>query len=63
MKRFDRDWFESFCGNGTQNCVEVRVSACLDTCGSKVQDSPVLTFGAEQWAAFVAGVADGRLGR
>ncbi|RCG15201.1 DUF397 domain-containing protein [Streptomyces diacarni] len=58
-----RDWFKSSYSNGTQNCVEVRIDEAVDTRDSKVTAGPVLTFGTEQWATFVAGVADGQLGR
>ncbi|MFI8850739.1 DUF397 domain-containing protein [Streptomyces sp. 891-h] len=57
------DWFKSSYSNGTQNCVEVRIAEAVDTRDSKRTDGPVLTFAAEQWAAFVAGVADGQLDR
>ncbi|MFE9387508.1 DUF397 domain-containing protein [Streptomyces sp. NPDC007025] len=57
------DWFKSSYSNGTQNCVEVRIAEAVATRDSKVTGGPVLTFGAQQWATFVAGVADRRLDR
>ncbi|MFE0877328.1 DUF397 domain-containing protein [Streptomyces smyrnaeus] len=56
-------WFKSSYSNGQANCVEVRLGGDVSTRDSKQADGPVLSFGAEQWAAFVAGVADGQLGR
>jgi hypothetical protein len=48
----------SFCGNGA--CVEVaEFDGAYLVRDSKVEDSPVLTFTAEEWTAFVAGVTAG----
>ncbi|GAA2619257.1 DUF397 domain-containing protein [Streptomyces axinellae] len=56
-------WFKSSYSNGTQNCVEVRFDERVGTRDSKAPTGPVLTFGADQWTAFVMGVAEGELDR
>ncbi|MGI5353286.1 DUF397 domain-containing protein [Streptomyces sp. CA-250714] len=57
-------WRKSSYSNGQSACVELAPTAeGVAARDSKCTDGPVLTFGAQQWAAFVAGVADRRLGR
>lgn len=56
-------WRKSSYSNGQSACVEVRMAEAVAARDSKYADGPVLTFGTGQWGAFVAGVAEGRLGR
>ena len=59
----DAAWFKSSRSNGQSACVEVAFvgSETVATRDSKDEGGPVLTFAAEQWAAFVSGAANGDL--
>ncbi|WP_431982532.1 DUF397 domain-containing protein [Streptomyces qinglanensis] len=57
-------WRKSSYSNGQSACVELAPTADgVAARDSKCTGGPVLTFGAQQWATFVAGVADRRLDR
>lgn len=52
----------SFCGNGA--CVEMDIASTADVVmrDGKNPAGPMLTFGREQWLAFVAGCEAGEFG-
>jgi Domain of unknown function (DUF397) len=50
-------WRKSSASSSNANCVEVRGQGdVVDVRDSKNPDGPVLSFGPDEWAAFVAGV-------
>jgi hypothetical protein len=50
-------WRKSSASNSNANCVEVRgQDDAVDVRDSKHPDGPVLSFGPDEWAAFVAGI-------
>lgn len=55
------DWFTSSFSNGSGTCVEVAFTADggVAVRDSKDAQSPVLTFNAAEWHAFVAGAKHG----
>jgi hypothetical protein len=57
-------WRKSSHSSSNGTCVEVAPAMeGMATRDSKNPSGPVLTFGTEEWAAFIAGVADGRFSR
>lgn len=55
------DWFKSSFSNGSGTCVEVAFTSDggVGVRDSKDADSPVLSFTAAEWHAFVAGAKHG----
>ncbi len=57
-------WFKSTYSNGGGNCVEVaRVGTGVAARDSKDPAGPALAFRADQWAAFIQGIAAGEFDR
>jgi hypothetical protein len=53
-------WRKSSYSSSNANCVEVRSETqVIDVRDSKNPDGPVLSFGSEDWAVFIAGVKQG----
>ena len=54
----------SYSGNGGGNCVEVGTGlpGKIGVRDSKNPDGPVLSFGPEEWGAFIEGIKRGELG-
>jgi hypothetical protein len=56
-------WRASSYSSGNGQCVEVAdVQGAVPVRDSKVTSGPVLVFGTDTWAAFVAGVREGGIG-
>ena len=50
-------WRKSSASSSNSNCVEVRgQDDAVDVRDSKNPDGPVLSFGPDEWATFVAGI-------
>ena len=51
------EWRKSSASSSNANCVEVRGQGeAVDVRDSKNPDGPVLSFGPDEWATFVAGI-------
>lgn len=60
MPMTENAWTESsYCSNGT--CLSVRRADVVQVRDLKDPASPVLSFGPDRWAQFVAAVVDGRV--
>jgi hypothetical protein len=61
MSDIAKNWFKSSLSTGANNCVEVRIHAdgVVDVRNSKRPGEGFVSFNADEWAAFLGGVALG----